>query len=98
MTGPYPPVRPYVEPPPGDPDGDYGTLATQLARGMRMEWLTGWEFTTTGALDGEEFDPDLPPPGDGWVLNEYAGDQGHSTKVIAGDREARRVHWRRRKP
>jgi hypothetical protein len=97
VTGrPFPPVRPYVEPAPGDPDGDPDAASTRLARELRMEWSPGWEFTRTSAVLGEPFDPTVPPPGDGWELNGYRGDRGHGAATDASGREMQVSYWRRR--
>lgn len=96
MPGPYPLPSPYVERQPGDPDGHWGQGSTQIARGLRMEWEPGWEFKHTSAPVGEPFDPDAPPPGDGWVLNEYCGDKGHGTETDGRGRELQVSYWRRK--
>lgn len=92
----YPPVQAYVEPPPGDPDGDFDAASTRLARELRMEWSPGWEFKRTSAVVGEPFDPDDPPAGDGWELNGYRGDQGHEIVKDARERDVQVSYWRRR--
>lgn len=76
-------------PPPGDPDGDWRWMSTQLARGHRMQELYGWEYTsTTGAA----------PKGDGWEVNEYVGDSGYGESRRASGQVEQVTYWRRRKP
>lgn len=71
-------------------------LIAQTAHQMRGEYAAGWQFSTTCAVGDEPFDPTKPPKGDGWVLNEFAGDLGHTHKQTTYDKPMHVVHWRRR--
>lgn len=92
----FPPVKPYVEPEPGDPEGDWRRPGNRLALGLQIEHEPGWEFARTHALDGAPFDPEKPPAGDGWVRNEYKGDHGYAVIRTAYGREMRVSYWRRK--
>jgi hypothetical protein len=65
------------------------------ARLHRIQWAPGWEYAQTSAIEGDPFDPDAPPPGEGWMLNVHAGDGGYSTSAAPGGRVMRLVHWKR---
>lgn len=79
----------HGEPPPGDPDGPWQRWANRLAAGHRAQEFAGWEYKSTF---GD------PPAGDGWELNDLAGDGGYAEKRDAAGNEYQVTYWRRRKP
>lgn len=83
-----------TEPRAGDPFGP-PCASSDVAFGHRTEWQRGFEYKTTSGLEGEEWDPDQPPPGNDWVLNTYAGDFGRSEVVTWYGKTLRKTHWRR---
>jgi hypothetical protein len=85
----------WVEPEPGNPDGNWRLRSTQLARGHRSQSQHGWEYTTTSALDGDPFNMDTPPPGGGWERNAYKGTDGYEVRETASGRDQHVTYWRR---
>lgn len=81
----------------GDPDADWQLLSTQIAYAHKIEHQVGWEYRSTCAVGDEPWDPTKPPPGDGWVLNTYAGTDGYSEGVTSYDKPIREAHWCRKK-
>lgn len=79
---------------PGDPDGPWEVHRNQVAQGHRDQELWGWKYAETRLVPGEEWDPDRPP-GDGWALNTYVGEDGHgSSRGLLDGTEV--SYWRRR--
>lgn len=93
----YPDADPEPEPTLADLDGPSMRQLTRIALAHQGEWSNGWEYKVTCGVGNEPFDPAKPPPGDGWILNEFAGDHGHTRTLTSYNAPMHKVHWRRRK-
>lgn len=85
----------WIEPEPGDVDGNPMYWSTILARGCEREDLCGWEFKRTWAFVGETFDPDLPPDGGGWERNVHKAG-GFEIRVTRHSKRQQISYWRRK--